>query len=92
VAIFGYSQEVSSLSAPAMFRVTVNYRWSGPRHRVVRRARRMTPTCSLPAAPSTILVGTLSSRSPAADVVGTRCGGPPSPIAAGAGTPALACR
>jgi hypothetical protein len=90
VDIFGYSQEVSSLSSPASFRVTVNYRWIGPHHRVIRRARRMTPACSLPRTPASLVVGTLS-RSPAASVVGKLCGGQPASNAA-ADTPAAACQ
>ncbi len=52
VDIFGYSHEVSALSAPAAFRVTVSYHWLGARHRVIRRARRVTPACVVLVAPA----------------------------------------
>jgi hypothetical protein len=65
VGIFGYSQEVTSLTAPATFRVNVNYRWIGPHHKVIKRAERTTATCNPTLAPSAALVvGSLSSVAP----------------------------
>jgi hypothetical protein len=61
VGIFGYSQEVTSLIAPATFRVTVNYRWLGPHRKVIKRAVRMTATCNPTLTPSALVVGSLSS-------------------------------
>jgi hypothetical protein len=64
VGIFGYSQEVTNLTAPAVFKVTVYYRWLGAHRKVIKRAQRTTPSCN-PAAtvPSatTLVVGSLSS-------------------------------
>ena len=86
VGIFGYSQEVSSLTAPAAFRVTVMYRWLGPRHRVIRRARRVTPACvvAVPPAPA----AGAGPGAPAGTVVGSPCPAGSGP--AGAGKP-VAC-
>ncbi len=72
VGIFGYSQEVSSLTAPATFRVTVMFRWLGPRHRVIKRARRTTPAC-LEALPPVGPVAGAAPPKPEATVVGTLC-------------------
>ncbi len=67
VGIFGYSQEVTSLTAPAAFRVAANYRWFGPHHKVIKRAERTTTACNPTSAPSAALVvGSLSSTAPPA--------------------------
>ncbi|MGI8800651.1 MAG: hypothetical protein ACR2KV_00530 [Solirubrobacteraceae bacterium] len=61
IGVFGYSQEVTSLTAPASFRVAVTFRWLGTHHRVIRRARRVTPACVVTAAPAAgLVVGSLS--------------------------------
>ena len=61
IGIFGYSQEVSSLTAPASFRVTVGYRWLGPHKHVIKRAQRTTAACVTTVSPSALVVGSLSS-------------------------------
>ncbi len=62
VDIFSYSQEVTSLTAPAAFRVTVGYRWIGAHHRVIKRTHRTTAVCRLPGAgpPSGLVVGSVA--------------------------------
>jgi hypothetical protein len=48
IGLFRYSQEVAGLPAPGDFRTLVNFRWYSARHRVVRRAHRLTPLCTMP--------------------------------------------
>ena len=48
IALFRYSQEVANLPAPGAYRALVSFRWYGPRHRLLRRARRETPLCLMP--------------------------------------------
>jgi hypothetical protein len=72
VGIFGYSQEVSSLTAPAAYRVTVSFRWLGPRRRVLRRAHRVTPACVV-ATPSGGAPTPPKASTPESTVVGALC-------------------
>jgi len=48
VEILRYSQQVLNLPAPAELRVQVSFRWLNGRHRIVRRARRLSPSCRMP--------------------------------------------
>jgi hypothetical protein len=48
IGLFRYSQEVANLPAPGDFRALVNFRWYSARHRVIRRAHRITPICTMP--------------------------------------------
>jgi hypothetical protein len=60
IGIFNYSQEVTSLTAPASFRVQVGYRWlDGARH-VIKRATRTTVACAQPAQLPDLVAGALS--------------------------------
>ncbi|MEA2371649.1 MAG: hypothetical protein QOH12_2043 [Solirubrobacteraceae bacterium] len=66
IGVFNYSQEVTSLTAPASFRVQVGYRWLGVDHHVIRRATRTTVPCAQPAQFANLVAGALSiSRGPA---------------------------
>jgi hypothetical protein len=60
IGVFNYSQEVTSLVAPASFRVQVGYRWlDGDRH-VIRRATRTTVACVEPAQLANLVAGAVS--------------------------------
>jgi hypothetical protein len=60
IGVFNYSQEVTSLTAPASFRVLVGYRWlEGGRH-VIKRATRTTVSCAEPAQLPNLVAGSLS--------------------------------
>jgi hypothetical protein len=83
VGIFGYTQEVSSLTAPAAYRVTVSFRWLGPRRRVLRRAHKVTPACVV-AAPTAGAPAPPKPSTPASIVVGALCPAVPgAPIGCG---------
>jgi CARDB len=60
VGVFTYSQEVTSLTAPASFRVEVGYRWLGADHRVIKSARRTTVSCVEPPELADLVVGAVS--------------------------------
>ncbi|HWH12243.1 MAG TPA: hypothetical protein VG165_14040 [Solirubrobacteraceae bacterium] len=49
IGIFNYSQEVTSLTAPASFRVQVGYRWLDAGRHVIKRSTRTTVSCAEPA-------------------------------------------
>ncbi|HEU0315795.1 MAG TPA: hypothetical protein VFR49_00610, partial [Solirubrobacteraceae bacterium] len=73
VGIFGYTQEVSSLTAPGAFRVEVSFRWVGPRRRVLRRAHKVTPACVValpPAGPAAGAPAPTQPSPPESTVVG----------------------
>ncbi len=72
VGIFGYTQEVSSLTAPGAFRVEVSFRWLGPRRRVLRRAHKVTPACVVELPPAGASAPTKPSP-PESTVVGALC-------------------
>ncbi len=60
IGVFNYSQEVTSLTAPASFRVQVGYRWLDAGHHVIKRATRTTVACVQPAQLANLVAGTLS--------------------------------
>jgi hypothetical protein len=60
VGVFNYSQEVTSLIAPASFRVQVGYRWLDAGHHVTKRATRTTTSCVEPAQLPNLVAGALS--------------------------------
>ncbi len=72
VGIFGYNQEVSSLTAPAAYRVAVSFRWLGPRRRVLRRAHKVTPACVV-SAPTAGAPAPPKASPPESTVVGALC-------------------
>jgi hypothetical protein len=51
VKVYKYLRQVINLSAPDDYRALVRYRWIGANGRVIRRAERVTPTCSQPSLP-----------------------------------------
>jgi hypothetical protein len=57
IGVFNYSQEVTSLTAPASFRVAVAYRWTDAGHRVIKRASRTTVSCTEPAPLPNLVAG-----------------------------------
>jgi hypothetical protein len=60
IGVFNYSQEVTSLTAPASFRVQVGYRWlDGARH-VLKRSTRTTVSCAEPAQLPNLVAGAVS--------------------------------
>ena len=59
-SVFNYSQEVTSLIAPASFRVQVGYRWLDAGHHVIKRATRTTTSCVEPAQLPNLVAGALS--------------------------------
>jgi hypothetical protein len=60
IGVFSYSQEVTSLTAPASFRVQVGYRWMDSDHHVTRRASRTTASCAEPAQLANLVAGAVS--------------------------------
>ncbi len=60
IGVFNYSQEVTSLTAPASFRVQVGYRWLDGEHHVIRRATRTTVSCVQPAQLANLVAGAVS--------------------------------
>jgi CARDB protein len=60
IGVFNYSQEVTSLVAPASFRVQVGYRWLDASRRVIRRTTRTTVACAEPAQLATLVAGAVS--------------------------------
>jgi hypothetical protein len=60
IGVFNYSQEVTSLVAPASFRVQVGYHWlDGDRH-VIKRTTRTTVPCVEPAQLANLVAGAVS--------------------------------
>ena len=49
VKLFRYVKQVTNLSAPALYRAEVSFRWQGTRGRVIRRTTRLTASCTQPA-------------------------------------------
>jgi hypothetical protein len=60
IGVFNYSQEVTSLIAPASFRVQVGYRWLDAGRHVIKRATRTTMACVEPAELANLVAGSLS--------------------------------
>jgi len=50
VKIYKYLKQVTNLSAPAVYRAVVRFRWLAPRGRVLKRMQRYTGGCTQPAA------------------------------------------
>jgi hypothetical protein len=48
VKIYKYVKQLTNLTAPAVYRAQVRYRWFDERGRLVRRAQRTTDTCVQP--------------------------------------------
>jgi hypothetical protein len=46
VHVYRYLRQVTNLTAPAVYRALVHFRWLTPRGAVVRRAERITPRCA----------------------------------------------
>lgn len=59
VGIYTYSHEVTSLPAPAAFRVLVHARWLDRRHRVIHREELLSPVCMQPVETPNLAIGTL---------------------------------
>ncbi|TMM19047.1 MAG: hypothetical protein E6F96_04105 [Actinobacteria bacterium] len=51
VKIYKYLKQVTNLSAPAVYRALVRFRWESARGHMLRRAEHVTPRCEEPAAP-----------------------------------------
>ena len=49
VHVYRYVRQVTNLSAPAVYRALVHFRWLDARGAVIRRAERLTPRCVQPA-------------------------------------------
>jgi hypothetical protein len=52
VKIYKYLKQVTNLSAPAVYRAVVRFRWLAPRGRVLKRVQRYTGGCTQPAPPA----------------------------------------
>src|SRR5438874_7964395 len=52
VKIYKYLKQVTNLSAPAVYRAVVRFRWLAPRGRVLKRGQRYTGGCTQPAPPA----------------------------------------
>lgn len=59
VGIYTYNHEVTSLPAPAAFRVLVRARWIDRRHRVIRHEQLVSPVCAQPLLTANLAIGTL---------------------------------
>jgi hypothetical protein len=59
VGVYTYSHEVTSLPAPASFRVLVNARWLDRHRRVIRREDLFSPVCVQPAETPNLAIGAL---------------------------------
>jgi hypothetical protein len=51
VKLYKYLKQVTDLSAPALYRASVHFRWLNARGHAIRRAERLTPRCDQPASP-----------------------------------------
>ena len=51
VKVYKYLKQVTNLSAPAVYRAVVRFRWLNAKGHVIRRAEHLTPRCAQPAAP-----------------------------------------
>jgi CARDB len=60
IGVFNYSQEVTSLTAPASFRVVVGYRWLDAGHHVLKRSTRTTVACAEPAQLPNLVPGSVA--------------------------------
>jgi hypothetical protein len=60
IGVFNYSQEVTSLVAPASFRVQVGYRWLDGNRHVIKRTTRTTVSCVEPAQLANLVAGSVS--------------------------------
>ena len=65
VGIYTYDHEVTSLPAPAAFRVLVRARWLARRRHVIRTEQLVSPVCPQPALNANLAIGTLR-RAPGA--------------------------
>ena len=65
VGIYTYDHEVTSLPAPAAFRVLVRARWLDRRRHVIRTEQLVSPVCPQPALNANLAIGTLR-RAPGA--------------------------
>ena len=52
VKIYKYLKQVTNLSAPAVYRAVIRFRWLAPRGRVLKRVQRYTSRCTQPAPPA----------------------------------------
>jgi hypothetical protein len=70
VKVYKYLKQVTNLSAPAVYRGLVRFRWLNAKGHVIKHSERLTPRCAQPAAPRTEVPpspeGSSSSTSPIA--------------------------
>jgi hypothetical protein len=59
VKAYKYLKQVTNLSAPALYRGLVRFRWLNAKGHVIKRAERLTARCAQPAAPPSRTQGTL---------------------------------
>lgn len=65
VKIYRYVRQITNLSAPAMYRAVVHFRWVGDRGRTLRRAQLITARCVQPSPAVTPPAGSPPAGSPA---------------------------
>ena len=64
VKVYKYLKQITNLSAPAVYRALVSFRWQGPRGHVVKSLERRTPRCAQPAPPTSQSAPPTPSPSP----------------------------
>jgi len=64
VKIYKYLKQVTNLSAPAVYRAVIRFRWLAPRGRVLKRVQRYTSRCTQPAPPPPAEGGQVGASTP----------------------------
>ena len=64
VKIYKYLKQVTNLSAPAVYRAVIRFRWLAPRGRVLKRVQRYTGRCTQPAPPPPAEGGQVGASTP----------------------------
>jgi hypothetical protein len=68
VKVYKYLKQVTNLSAPAVYRGLVRFRWLNARGHVIKHAERLTARCTQPAAPPSRTQGTLEGSASSASL------------------------
>ena len=55
VKVYKYLKQVTNLSAPAVYRGLVRFRWLNAKGHVIKHSERLTITCAQPAAPRAVV-------------------------------------
>jgi hypothetical protein len=64
VKIYKYLKQVTNLSAPAVYRAVIRFRWLAPRGRVLKHVQRYTGRCTQPAPPPPAEGGQVGASTP----------------------------